>query len=103
MALDTGGRDLTVFCLVFLLQLFVTPLAIVVKREFQVELLLVLGELFFAFDSGFIMTLHAFLNLVAFFPGVLAVLIHVMAIYALDLVFLLVLLVIEVHRALGVL
>ncbi len=87
VTLDTGGWDLAVFFLVFLLQFLVTPLAIVVKGEFQVELLLVLGEFLFAFDRRFIMALHAFLNLIALFPGVLAVLVHVMAFVALGPVF----------------
>jgi hypothetical protein len=103
MAFDTGGRDLTVFCLVFLLHVFVATLTIFVKGEFQIELLLVLGEFLFAFNRRFIMALHALLNLVAFFPGVFAVLIDVMALVALDFVFILVLLVIEIYRALGVL
>lgn len=102
VTLDTGGWDLFVFLLVFLLQFFVTTLAIVVKGEFQVERLLVLGKLLFAFDRGFVVTLHAFLDVITLFPGVLAVLVHVMAVVALDLVFILVLLVLELHRTLGV-
>jgi len=103
MTLDTGGWDLAVFCLVFLLQIFMTPLAILVKGEFQVELLLVLGKLLFTFDRGLIMAFHALLDFIAFFPGVLAVLVHVMTAVALYLVFVLVLLVLELHRTLGVL
>ena len=103
VTLDTGGWDFLVFLLVFFLQFFVTPLAIGVKGEFQVELLLVLGKLLFAFDRGFVVTLHAFLDFITLFPGVLAVLVHVMAVVALDLVFILVLLVLELHRTLGVL
>jgi hypothetical protein len=102
VTLDTGSWDLAVFCFVLLLQFLVTPLAIVVIGEFQVELLLVLGKLLFAFDRGFVVALHALLNLIALFPGVLAVLVHVMAVVALDLVVVLVLLVLELHRTLGV-
>ncbi len=71
--------------------------------EFQVELLLVLGKFLFAFDRRFIMALHALLNLIALFPDVFIVLVHVMAFVALDLVIVLMLLVLKVHRALGVL
>ena len=103
MTLDTGGWDLAVFFLVFPLQLLVASLAIVVIRELQVELLLVLGKLLFAFDRSFVVALHAFLDFLALFPGVFAVLVHVMALVALDLVVVLVLLVLELHRTLGVL
>ena len=103
MAFDTGGWDLGVLFLVLFLELLVTSLAIVVKGELQVELLLVLWQLLFAFDGGFVVTLHAFLNLIAFFPGVLAVLVIVMAVGAGDLVVVLVLLVLKLHRPLGVL
>ena len=103
MTLDTGGWNLTVFCLVFFLQFLVTPLAIFVKGELQVELLLVLGKLLFAFDRWFIMALHAFLNLVAFFIGVLAVLVHMMAFVKLGPVVFCMLLVVKGYRALGVL
>lgn len=102
VTLDTGGWDLFVFLLVFLLQFFVTTLAIGVHGEFQVELFLVLGQLFFAFNCGLIVTVHAFFDFITLFPDVLAVLVHVMAVVALDLVFILVLLVLELHRTLGV-
>jgi hypothetical protein len=49
------------------------------------------------------MAFHALLDFIAFFPGVLAVLVHVMTAVALYLVFVLVLLVLELHRTLGVL
>lgn len=90
MALDTAGGDLGVFFLVLLLQPLVTSNAIVVKGELQVELLLVLGQLLFAFDCGFIVTFLAPLDLIFLFPGVLAVLVHVMALGTVDLVNLLV-------------
>ena len=95
--------DLAVFLPVFLLQFLVTPLAILVIGELQVERLLVLGKLLFAFDRGFVVALHAFLDFIAFFPGVFAVLVHVMTVFALYLVVVLVLLVLELHRTLGVL
>ena len=103
VTLDTGGWDFAVFLPVFLLQFLVAPLAIGVKGELQVELLLVLGKLLFAFDRGLVVTLHAFLDFITLFPGVLTVLVHVMAVVALDLIVVLVLLVLERHRTLGVL
>ena len=90
MALDTAGGDLGVFFLVLLLQPLVTNNAIVVKGELQVELLLVLGQLLFAFNCGVIVTFLAPLDLISLFPGVLAVLVHVMALGTVDLVNLLV-------------
>ncbi len=103
MALDTGGRDLAVFLPVFHLQLLVTALAIVVKGEFQVELLLSLRQLFLAFDCWFIVAFHALVDFISFFPSVLPFLVHVMALGALDFVLFRVLLVCEGYRALGVL
>ena len=103
MTLDTGGWDLAVFCLVFLLQIFMTPLAILVIGEFQVELLLVLGKLLFTFDRGLIVAFHAFLDFIAFFPDVLTIFDDVMAVNAFCPVFLGMLLVLEHHRTLGVL
>jgi hypothetical protein len=63
-----------------------TFLAIVVVGKFQVEFLLVLGQLLLALDRRFIMTLHAFLNLIPLFPNVFTVLVYVMALVASDLV-----------------
>jgi hypothetical protein len=51
-------------------------------------------------------TVHAFLDLIALFPGVLLLvllIIHMIAFGSLDLVLFVVLLVLQVHRALGVL
>jgi hypothetical protein len=102
MTLDTGGWDLAVFFLVLLLELLVTSLAILVIGELQVERLLVLGKLLFAFDRGFVVTLHAFLDMIAFFKGVLAVLVHVMAFVTFGPVVFCMLFVAKGYRALGV-
>jgi len=103
MALDTGSWDLAIFCPVFLLKNLVTSSAIVMIGKFQIEFLLILGQLLFAFDCGFTMAFHAFLDLVPLFPGVFPVFVYVMAIGALCSVFLGVLVVGKGYRAFGVL
>ena len=69
--------------------------------EFQVELLLVFGKLLLAFDRGFVVALHALLDFIALFPGVLAIFDHVMAVVTLGPVFFCMLLVAKGYRALG--
>ena len=103
MALDTSGGDLSVFSLVFLLQLFMASLAIVVKGNLQIELLLVFGQLLFALDCWLIVAILAFFDFVALFPDVFTIFVDMMALGALDLVIFLVLFVIKGHRTLGVL
>ena len=93
MALDTSDGDFCVFFFVFLLQLLMTPRAIIVISELQVEFLLVLRKLLFACYCRFVVTFTAFFDFVTFLPDVFAALIQVMAIVAGDAVLFSVLLV----------
>ena len=81
----------------------VAALAIVVKSDFQVELLLVIWELLLALDGGFIVTIVAFFDRVTLLPDVFAALVLMMTISTLDPVFRRVLFVGKSHRAFGVL
>ena len=99
MALSTSNRDLGIgFSLLLLLM---ARDALVMERQFEIQLLLIRGELLFALDGGLGVALLALLYSIAFLPYILAIFVDVMALGTGDFVVLIMLLVGKRHIFLG--
>lgn len=99
--MTTAASDRGLRVGVLLLVLLVTLLAIVVKGQLQIELLLVGRKLLLHLDGGFGVTILAFLDRIALLPNVLAVFVIVMTFGTNYFVVFRVLLVAKIHRAFG--
>jgi len=97
----TGANYRGLAVRVFLFGCFVTFLAVVVEREFQIKLLLSFGKLLFSLDRGIGVASFAFLNRIPLLPDVLSALILVVAFGTGDLMIFHMLLVSELHGRFG--